>query len=219
MLQIHALSYRYPGARDAQLEVRDFSLESGRHAVLLGPSGSGKSTLLHLIAAILKPQQGRLIAAGTDLAALGPREADAWRGANVGFLPQKMALVPSLSARENILLAAYAPGKSQDRARADALLDALGIGDKASARPQQLSQGQQQRVALARALYHRPGLLLADEPTANLDDRACALAIELLVTQAAQAGASLVIATHDARVLAALPEAQVLRLSVPEASA
>lgn len=213
MLQISDLAYRYPRSSQAQLQVRAFALEAGRHAVILGPSGSGKSTLLHLIAAILKPQQGRLSVAGTDLDTLGARAADAWRGANVGLLPQRLALVPSLTARDNILLAAYASGRVQDAQRADALLDALGIADKADAFPVTLSQGQQQRVALARALYNGPRLLLADEPTANLDDAACAAAIGLLSRTAADAGASLLVATHDARVLAALPHAEVLRLA------
>lgn len=219
MLQISDLVYRYPQTYEAQLQVPAFALAAGQHAVILGPSGSGKSTLLHLIAAILKPQQGKLRVGDTDLGTLGARAADAWRGATVGFLPQKLALVPSLSVRENVLLAAYAPGRLQDAARADSLLASLDLHEKADARPYQLSQGQQQRVALARALYNRPALLLADEPTANLDDRSCAAATGLLAQQAAQAGASLIVATHDARVLAALPGASVLRLEAPVAEA
>jgi putative ABC transport system ATP-binding protein len=215
MLQISGLTYRYPNARETQLSVPAFSLETGRHAVILGPSGCGKSTLLHLIAAILTPQAGSLRVAGTDVAALSPRAADAWRGRTIGFLPQRLALVASLSARENLLLASYANGKAADTARADALLASLGLGDKADARPHQLSQGQKQRVAIARALFNRPQLLLADEPTANLDDAACAAVIGLLTSQAHECGASLVIATHDARVLAAIPNAEVLRLYAP----
>lgn len=184
-------------------------------AILLGPSGCGKSTLLHLIAAILTPQQGSLRVAGTDLRTLAPRAADAWRGKTIGFLPQKLALVASLSARENLLLSAYANGACADVLRADQLLHALGLEDKASVKPHQLSQGQQQRVAIARAVINRPKLLLADEPTANLDDAACAAAIALLAGQAFEVGASLVIATHDARVLAGMPGAKVLRLATP----
>jgi putative ABC transport system ATP-binding protein len=196
-----------------------FHLASGEHAILLGASGCGKSTLLHLIAAILNPQQGVLRVAGTDVKALTPRAADAWRGKTIGFLPQKLALVPSLSVRENLLLAAYAGGQAVDAARSDTLLLALGLAGKASAMPHQLSQGQQQRVAIARAMFNRPKLLLADEPTANLDDGACAAAIGLLTSQAADIGASLIIATHDARVLAALPTAKVLRLAAVKETA
>lgn len=212
MLQISELTYRYPNSSGVQLSVPAFSLASGRHAIILGPSGCGKSTLLHLMAAILTPQQGVLRVAETDVATLTPRAADAWRGRTIGFLPQRLALVASLSVRDNLLLACYAKGKAADTARADALLAALGLAGKAGAKPHQLSQGQQQRVAIARAMFNRPQLLLADEPTANLDDNACAAVIGLLTSQAAQYGASLVIATHDARVLAALPEATVLRL-------
>lgn len=215
MLHISDLAYRYPHAQQPQLRVSEFSLASGQHAVILGPSGSGKSTLLHLVAAILKPQHGTLRVGDIDLGSLDGRAADAWRGAHVGFLPQRLALVPSLSVRDNVLLAAYAAGRVQDRARADELLAALGLSQKAAARPHALSQGQQQRTALARALYNRPQLLLADEPTANLDNAACTAAITLLLQQAGAAGASLLVATHDARVLAAMPEAAVLRLEAP----
>lgn len=213
MLQISDLLYRYPGASAAQLRVPAFSLATGQHAIILGPSGCGKSTLLHLLAAILKPQDGALRVANTDLKTLSPRAADAWRGSTVGFLPQKLALVPSLTVRENLLLAAYANGRTAEAGRAEALLKALGLMDKADFKPHQLSQGQQQRVAIARAMFNHPQLLLADEPTANLDDEACAAVIQLLTTQASAGGASLVIATHDARVLAALPGATVLRLN------
>lgn len=213
MLQISGLTYRYPNATDNQLSVPAFSLAQGEHAVIIGPSGCGKSTLLHLLAAILSPQQGEVRVAGVDLRTLSPRAADAWRGSTVGFLPQKLALVPSLTVRENLLMASYAIGRMTDAARADIVLRALGLDEKANAKPHQLSQGQQQRVAIARALLNHPALLLADEPTANLDDDACAAAIGLLTAQAGENGASLVIATHDARVLAALPGAKVLRLA------
>jgi putative ABC transport system ATP-binding protein len=215
MLQISHLLYRYPGATGAQLSVPAFALAEGEHAIILGPSGCGKSTLLHLMAAILTPQAGNLLVAGADIASLSPRAADAWRGKTIGFLPQKLALVPSLSVRENLLLAPYAIGQAGNAARAEALLTALGLQDKASAKPHQLSQGQQQRVAIARAMFNQPRLLLADEPTANLDDAACTAAISLLTSQASQAGASLIIATHDARVLSALPAAKILRLAAP----
>lgn len=211
MLHIAQLSYSY--RTTPVLHVDAFDLASGSHAIILGPSGCGKSTLLHLIAAILTPQHGVLRVAGMDVASLSPRAADAWRGTTIGFLPQKLALVPSLSVRENLLLAAYASGQAPDAARADALLRELGLADKAGAKPHQLSQGQQQRVAIARAMLNRPQLLLADEPTANLDDASCAASVKLLTSQAMECGASLVIATHDARVLAALPGAAVLRLN------
>lgn len=219
MLQIANLTHRYPGARTPQLHVPAFTLAQGEHAIVIGPSGSGKSTLLHLIAAILTPQSGDIKVADTSIATLTPRAADLWRGRHIGFLPQKLALIPSLTARDNILLSAYASGQASDGKRADALLGALGLGDKATARPHQLSQGQKQRVALARAMFNRPQLLLADEPTANLDDTSCQNAIALLLAQANEIGASLVLSTHDARVLQALPQGKVLRLQAPVAGA
>lgn len=211
MLEIAKLGYAYNGK--PVLQVDEFRLPPGRHALLLGPSGSGKSTLLHLLAGILRPQTGTLRVAGTHLSTLNPRETDAWRGRHIGLVPQQLALVPSLSARDNILLAAYANSAAPDVQRADSLLANLGLADKAEARPHQLSQGQRQRVALARAVYRRPRLILADEPTANLDDQASAAAIALLTELAYAEHASLVIASHDGRVLAALPAAQVLRLA------
>ncbi|MDB5763618.1 MAG: transporter, ATP-binding protein [Herminiimonas sp.] len=211
MLNIDRLSYSYNTA--TVLQVDAFVLASGQHAILLGPSGCGKSTLLHLIAAILTPQDGEITVAGTNVKMLSPRAADKWRGETIGFLPQRLALVSSLSVRENLLLSAYANGKVADTARADDLMLRLGLAEKAKAMPHQLSQGQQQRVAIARALFNKPRLVLADEPTANLDDISCAAAITLLTGQAADIGASLVIATHDARVLTALPQAKVMRLT------
>lgn len=212
MLQISDLTYRYPGSSSPQLSVPAFSLPTGQHAVVLGPSGCGKSTLLHLIAAILTPQQGRIQLDETDIAALDGRKGDAWRGRTIGFLPQRLALIPSLTVRENLHLSDYANKRKADHERATALLRQLGLEEKANAKPFQLSQGQQQRAAIARAVFNRPRLLLADEPTANLDDAACAAVIHLLTSQASEAGASLMIATHDARVLSSLPDAQALHL-------
>lgn len=210
MLEIAQLTYAYHGK--SVLEVESFRLSRGRHALLLGPSGSGKSTLLNLLAGILRPQSGSLIVAGTQLATLSARETDAWRGRTVGLILQQLALVPSMTARDNILLSPYAINVRPDHQRVDTLLDALGLAGHGEAKPHQLSQGQRQRVALARAVYGRPRLILADEPTANLDDKACMASIALLSEVARSERASLVIASHDARVLAALPEAQVLRL-------
>lgn len=210
MLTITQLVHRYDGV--TVLSVPAFALARGEHALLLGPSGSGKSTLLHLLAAILQPQAGRLEIDGINLSGLAPRSADAWRGRHVGLLPQQLALVASLSVMENVLLPAYANGTPPDLARAASLLLELGLQDKAAARPHQLSQGQRQRVAIVRATLNRPRLVLADEPTANLDDDACAAVIALLARQASDAGASLLIASHDARLMKAMPEATILRL-------
>lgn len=220
MLHLASLTYGYGDtAAEAVLDIAAFHLPAGRHALLLGPSGSGKSTLLHLLAGILAPQAGRLEVAGTSLPALTPRQRDSWRGRTVGLLPQQLALVASLSVLENVLLPAYASGQRADPARAASLLDQLGLGDKLAACPHELSGGQRQRAAIARAVVMRPQLILADEPTAHLDDAACAAVIAVLASQAALAGATLIIASHDARVLAALPQAKVLRLPQMRAAA
>lgn len=210
MIDVSQLSYRYKAI--SVLEVDRFRLSAGEHAIILGPSGCGKSTLLHLLAGILTPQAGQLQVDGVRVKDLTQRDRDAWRGKTIGFLPQRLALVPSLTVAENLLLSDYANGKAADHARANTLLQELGLSDKAASHPYQLSGGQRQRVAIARAVFNRPKLLLADEPTANLDDDACAAVIALLVTQAMEVNASLIVATHDARVLAALPHAAVLRL-------
>lgn len=213
MLHLASLTYGYgDAAARPVLDIAAFDLPAGRHALLLGPSGSGKSTLLHLLAGILAPQAGRLEVAGTSLPGLTPRQRDSWRGRAVGLLPQQLALVASLSVLENVLLPAYASGQRPDPARAASLLEQLGLGAKLAAYPHELSGGQRQRAAIARAVVMRPQLILADEPTANLDDAACNAVIAVLAGQAEQAGASLIIASHDARVLAALPQATVLRL-------
>jgi putative ABC transport system ATP-binding protein len=217
MLKITRLGHAYAGR--SVLSVEHFSLTQGRHALLLGPSGSGKSTLLNLIAGILTLQSGSIVLDGTELAGLSPRDADHWRAAHVGLLPQQLALIPSLSVADNVALPAYAAGKTPDPARVRELLAALDLGDYAGAKPRQLSQGQRQRVAMARAVYTRPRLILADEPTANLDDDNCAKVIELLRAQAAATRASLVIASHDVRVMASLPDTQVLRLPAASATA
>jgi putative ABC transport system ATP-binding protein len=165
-----------------------------------------------LLAGILAPQGGRLEVAGRSLTELTPRQRDSWRGRAIGLLPQQLALVTSLNVLDNVLLPAYASDQRPDPARAASLLGQLGLADKLDALPQQLSGGQRQRVAIARAVVMRPRLILADEPTDNLDDDACAAVVALLASQAELTGASLVIASHDARVLAALPHASVLRL-------
>ena len=213
MLHIASLGYVYGST--SVLCIDAFDLAPGEQAIILGPSGCGKSTLLHLIAATLTLQQGNLHVNGVNLKSLSPRQADAWRGKTIGFLPQKLALIPHLSTTENLFLSTYASGQHVDTSNiklAAALLATLGSLDKRDAMPHQLSQGEKQRVAIARALFNQPKLVLADEPTANLDDAACDAAIGLLRAQTMQINASLLIATHDARVVNAMPFAKIMRL-------
>jgi len=174
----------------------------GEHWLVLGPSGSGKTTLLHALAGILRPGAGVVVVAGQNLGTLAAGALDRFRGLHIGIVLQRLHLIPSLSVMENLLLAQYLAGVQQDRGRIAELLESLDLVEKASARPHELSFGQAQRVAVARAVVNRPKLLLADEPTSNLDDARCLQALELLQTQATACGATLVIATHDQRIKA-----------------
>lgn len=198
VLQTHGLRYAYPGA--GALSFPDVALAQGEVLLLSGPSGSGKSTWLALVAALVAPCAGSVRVAGQEIAALRGRAADAWRARNIGFLPQKLHLSAALTVRDNLALAHWAAGMPENPARITQVLEALGVQSLAGRLPSQLSGGQAQRVALARAVLMAPSLILADEPTASLDDAAAADAVGLLLQAAKAQKASLVIATHDARV-------------------
>jgi putative ABC transport system ATP-binding protein len=198
MLVSQNLSFSYAGG--AVMRFPDIALPQGGVLLLQGASGSGKSTLLALCCALLSGASGKLEVAGQDLAALEGSKRDAWRGRNVGFLPQRLHLSESLTVRGNLVLVFFAAGLSEDLAKIDAALRALGVQELADRRPSELSGGQAQRVALARAVLLSPKIILADEPTASLDDEAAGQAMALLLQAALSCGASLVIATHDGRV-------------------
>lgn len=204
MIDLHGLRYRY--AQGPEIAFPDIALGAAPGLLLRGASGSGKSTLLALMAGLLSASAGVVRMAGTELGALSARQRDAWRGANLGFVPQRLHLSAALSVRDNLGLPYLAAGQLVDAARVDALLTSLGLQSLAERRPHQLSLGQAQRVALARALLRRPRLLLADEPTANLDDENAAASLDLLQQAAAEQGAILVLATHDGRVAERLGE-------------
>jgi ABC-type lipoprotein export system ATPase subunit len=182
------------------LNVPSWEAGSGAHWLVVGPSGSGKTTLLHIIAGILRPTAGTVIAAGQDIGTLPAPDLDRFRGRHIGIVLQRLHLVSSLTVMNNLLLAQYLAGLPQDRARVIDVLTSLELGEKAGAYPHELSHGQAQRAAVARAVVNRPQLLLADEPTSNLDDQRCWQALDLLETQARACGATLVIATHDQRI-------------------
>lgn len=201
-ISLQGLLHRY-AASDRPLGFPDFDLPAGGHLLLRGASGSGKSTLLALMAGLLTPSAGRLLLDGVDVGALAPAARDAWRGASLGFVPQRLHLSASLTVRDNLALPYVAAGLKPDGARIEEVLAALGVAELLDRRPHALSQGQAQRVALARALLRAPRFVLADEPTANLDDEACDATLALLRRAVEQQGASLVIASHDARVEAA----------------
>jgi putative ABC transport system ATP-binding protein len=177
----------------------------GAVLLLSGPSGCGKSTWLALVAALVAPTAGSLTVAGQALDAIKSVAADAWRARAIGFLPQRLHLSAALSVHQNLAMAQWAAGQPEDAQRIRAALQALGVHDLAPRKPGQLSGGQAQRVALARAVLLQPQVILADEPTASLDDAAAADAVGLLLATAKAQNATLVIATHDARVAKLIP--------------
>lgn len=176
------------------------SVGAGDKTLLLGPSGSGKTTLLSVIAGLLRPASGTVLFEGCDVYALPPRVRDHVRGQRFGFVFQTLHLLPSLTLRQNVALAADMAGAAADAARLDGLLEQLGLADKAHRKPEALSQGEQQRAAIARAVLNRPAVLLADEPTSALDDVNAEAVMALLNAQAKETGAALVVATHDHRI-------------------
>ena len=198
MIAVRGLAHRY-GAAEA-LRLADWKVAQGERWLVLGASGSGKTTLMHILAGLVRPSEGQVEVAGESLLKLEGARLDRWRATTVGIVLQALHLVKHLSVRDNLRLAQYLAKAPQDDARIDDTLGALGVAAKSARRPSELSQGEQQRVAIARAVVNRPKLVLADEPTANLDDAAAATVVDLLAEQAARHGATLVVATHDARV-------------------
>jgi putative ABC transport system ATP-binding protein len=192
------------------LRFADVSVVQGSTLLLRGPSGSGKSTWLALASGLLTPTAGEVVVSGQSVGMLAAAARDAWRARHIGFLPQKLYLSEALTVADNLGLVFFAAGLPLDKAAVAAALQALNIDSLAARKPSQLSGGQAQRVALARALLLRPGVILADEPTASLDDAACAASLDLLRNCAGELNATLVIATHDARVVQALSQASVL---------
>ena len=184
MIFSSALRYAWPSG--PTLDFPDLELASGGALLLRGPSGSGKSTWLALLAGLLTPSAGVLEVAGTHPAQLAQAERDAWRARHIGFLPQRGLLSQALSVHDNLQLVAYAGQQPLDRAHTQHLIEALGLGGLLQRRPHQLSTGQALRVALARALLRRPAVLLADEPTASLDDDLAAQAMALISQHAQQ---------------------------------
>lgn len=203
MIHSSGLCYQYPSG--PLLAFADVELAQGAVLLLSGPSGCGKSTWLALVAALMAPTAGTLAVADQPLEKLPRLAGDAWRARTIGFLPQQLHLSAALSVQHNLAMAQWAAGHGHDPARIHSALQALGVAELAERKPAQLSGGQAQRVALARAVLLRPRVILADEPTASLDDEAAAAAVHWLLDASQGQHATLVIATHDARV------AQLLR--------
>ncbi len=196
-------SFREGGVERPVLSEVTASIGAGELAVILGRSGSGKSTLLNLIAGIDLPSSGRVLVDGRDLGALSERERTLFRRDRLGFVFQFFNLIPTLTVEENLLLPLELAGKvaADDRERALALLDRVGLGDRRRSFPDRLSGGEQQRVAVARALAHDPPLVIADEPTGNLDLETGIEVLELLDSLVRSRGKTLVMVTHAREVM------------------
>ncbi|MEW6319859.1 MAG: ABC transporter ATP-binding protein [Acidobacteriota bacterium] len=180
----------------------DLSVPAGQVMAIVGPSGSGKSTLLGLIAGLDAPSTGQVFIDGTDITALDEDALARLRGEKIGFVFQFFHLVPSLTALENILVPMEIAGRRDARARAQALLDEVGLHDRGHHYPSQLSGGEQQRIAIARALANDPPIILADEPTGNLDSTNGRHILELLQQVKETRHATLVLVTHDQTIAA-----------------
>ncbi|MGQ2922214.1 MAG: ABC transporter ATP-binding protein [Hydrogenophaga sp.] len=172
------------------------SVAPGEFVAIVGESGVGKSSLLNCLAALDDWSEGRILHAGVDLGTLNEPQRAHWRRAHLGFVFQAFHVLPHLDVAQNVGLPLLLLGRP-DAARVQAMLDAVGLGDLGARLPAELSGGQLQRVAIARALVHRPGLLLADEPTGNLDPTTAAQVMDVLQQQATESGAALVLVTHS----------------------
>ncbi len=196
------IEYESNGYVIRPIDKLSFEAEDGELVVLLGPSGSGKTTLLSCLGGILTPASGRVVVAGTEVTALKDKELITFRRDRIGIVFQAFNLVPSLTARENVAAPLLMSGvkRTQATRRADEVLRLVNLGDRAHHKPSQLSGGQQQRVAVARALVHDPPVLLADEPTANLDYIQAESVVSLLRDLRSK-GRLVVVSTHDSRIV------------------
>jgi putative ABC transport system ATP-binding protein len=193
--------YGRDGQRITVLDGVSLEVAAGEFLALMGPSGSGKTTLLNLIAGIDRPSSGRVIVGGTDLARLSEGALARWRSQNVGFIFQFYNLIPVLSALDNVqlpLLLTHLP-RQERRERALRALKVVGLADRANHPPRQLSGGQEQRVAIARAIVSDPKVLVADEPTGDLDGKSAHEVLDLLVSLNQEFGKTIVMVTHDPR--------------------
>ena len=177
----------------------DFSVAEAEVVAIMGASGAGKSTLLQILGTLMTPDGGSLEIAGTDPFALGSRQLSAFRNRKIGFVFQAHHLLPEFNALENVMIPAFIAGKSEKaaRERAESLLSDLGLSERMTHRPAELSGGEQQRVAIARALMNSPAILLADEPSGNLDSVTKADIHQLFFTLRERYGQTIVIVTHD----------------------
>ena len=199
MMTTTDLAYAYPNVPPIQFP--DLHLASREHLLILGPSGVGKTTLLYLLAGLLVPMKGSLNLNGIEYAKLSRKKMDRFRGETIGMIFQKYHFVTALSVDENLRLRQGLSSGNTGKSRRKELIERLGLSGLEGKKPHRLSQGQQQRLAIALGIIHQPKVILADEPTANLDDKNCEKVIALLKEEATICGSSLIIITHDSRVI------------------
>jgi putative ABC transport system ATP-binding protein len=197
MLTVSNLTFAYNSQK--KFSFPSFSCAERETLLILGNSGTGKTTFLHLLALLLRPESGSIKINNQEFAHLNPREATKMRALHLGIIYQKSHFVSSLSVLDNLLVANYLADKNQSKEQAIKLAKSLGFYDLLDKKTNLLSGGEQQRVSIARALMNNPEVILADEPTSNLDDENCEKVIDLLENQSKNIGASLVIVTHDQR--------------------
>jgi putative ABC transport system ATP-binding protein len=222
-IAVRGLHHRYPapgGVLDVLSGV-DLDVDAGGYVAVTGPSGAGKSTLLSVLGGLEALQEGEATVGGVDLAGLAGDDLAAYRRTTVGFVFQHFGLLETLTAAENVELAATLAGvrPAARRARAAELLDAVGLADRARHAPLQLSGGERQRVAIARSLANGPRLLLADEPTGNLDEGSALTVIELLERLRVERGCTLLVVTHNRALAARAPHRVALAAGRPGAVA
>jgi len=196
---ISSANLRFSYSPQKKFSFPDIQCKDKETLLILGQSGRGKTTLLHLLALLLQPETGQILIANKPVTSLSVEEVTKIRAENIGIIYQKPHFVSSLSVLDNILLSNYLANRKENIQKARLLAEKLGFAEHLSKKTNQLSQGEQQRVSIARALMNEPNVILADEPTSNLDDGNTQKVVTLLKEQSASIGASLIVVTHDQR--------------------
>jgi len=198
-MQFNNLKHRYSKS-DFTISYPDFVLNKQEHLLIIGGSGSGKTTLLHILGGLLKPTSGDVFIEDTSMYNMSEAKLDEFRRNHIGIVFQRIHLISALTVLENLALAQYLSKQPKNRSLLYDLLSELGLAEKVRKYPNELSFGESQRVGIARAVINKPSILLADEPTSNLDDKNSEKVLALLQEQAEKNNASLIIATHDERI-------------------
>jgi len=203
LLVAHSVSKSYPSKEGGDpvqvLDEVNFEIRAGESVAVTGPSGSGKSTLLHVLGGLDRPDQGQITFAGQDLRGMNSESLAKWRNRHLGFVFQFHYLLPEFSAIENVMMPALIQGldNKETESRARILMERIGLDHRLQHRPSELSGGEQQRVAVARAIMNKPSLLMADEPTGNLDEQNTLILMDLLRSMCKTEGMALILVTHD----------------------